>query len=179
MIARVLYEKGIVEYVEAAKKLKPQFPQVRFQLLGAFDEAGNVGIKKTLFQEWIKGGEIEHLGTSVDVAAVIAQADCVVLPSYREVTPKSLLEAAAMGKPIITTNVPGCKETVVNNQNGYLCEVKNAGDLAAKMKQLLQLPDEALNQMGQASRQLALSRFDEKIVINQYLKAINSVTGNI
>ena len=179
MIARVLYEKGIVEYVEAAKKLKPQFPQVRFQLLGAFDEAGNVGIKKTLFQEWIKGGEIEHLGTSDDVAAVIAQADCVVLPSYREGTPKTLLEAAAMGKPIITTNVPGCKETVVNNQNGYLCEVKNAGDLAAKMKQLLQLSDAELNQMGQASRQLALSRFDEKIVINQYLKAINAVTGNI
>lgn len=177
MIARVLYEKGIVEYVEAAKKLKQQFPQVRFQLLGAFDEAGNVGIKKALFQDWIKGGEIEHLGTSDDVAAVIGQADCVVLPSYREGTPKTLLEAAAMGKPIITTNVPGCKETVTAGQNGYLCEVKNAGDLAAKMAQLLQLSDGELKQMGAASRALALARFDEKIVINQYLKAINAISG--
>src|SRR5688572_21362605 len=79
MIARVLYEKGIVEYVEASKILKKKFPQVRFQLLGAYDEAGNVGIKKAVFEDWIKSGEVEHLGTSDDVAAFIDIADCVVL----------------------------------------------------------------------------------------------------
>ena len=177
MIARVLYEKGIVEYVEAAKILKKQFPEVRFQLLGAYDEAGNVGIKKTVFQDWIKGGEIEHLGTSDDVAGVIAKADCVVLPSYREGTPKTLLEAAAMGKPIIATNVPGCKDTVLDKQNGYLCEVKNAEDLAAKMAQMLQHSEAELAQMGNASRELALSRFDEKLVIGKYLDAINEIAA--
>src|SRR5688572_12525732 len=165
MIARVLYEKGIVEYVEAAKKLKQKYPQARFQLLGSFDEAGNIGIKKELFLDWIKGGEIEYLGTSDDVASVIAKADCVVLPSYREGTPKTLLEASAMGKPIVTTNVPGCKETVIDNLNGYLCEVRNAEDLASKMEKVLQLSETDLERMGQASRRLALDKFDEKHVI--------------
>lgn len=175
MISRVLYEKGIVEYVEAAKELKQKHPQARFQLLGAFDEAGNVGIKKTVFQDWIKGGEIEHLGTSDDVASIIAQADCVVLPSYREGTPKTLLEAAAMGKPIVTTNVPGCKETVKDTYNGYLCEVRSAADLAAKMEQVLLQSDQELERMGQNSRQFALEKFDEKHVINRYFNAIKEI----
>jgi glycosyltransferase involved in cell wall biosynthesis len=175
MIGRVLYEKGIVEYVEAAKKLKAQYPQARFRLLGSFDEAGNIGIKKTVFLDWIKGGEIEYLGTSDDVAAVIAEADCVVLPSYREGTPKTLLEAAAMGKPIVTTNVPGCKETVLDAQNGYLCEVRSADDLAAKMEKVLHLSEAELQQMGKASRQLALDKFDEKHVIRRYSQAIQAI----
>ncbi|KAA9324986.1 glycosyltransferase family 4 protein [Adhaeribacter soli] len=176
MIARVLYEKGIVEYVEAAKELKKKYPQIRVQLLGAFDEAGNIGVKRSVFEDWIKGGELEYLGTSDDVAAVIAKADCVVLPSYREGTPKTLLEAAAMGKPIVTTNVPGCKETVVDAQNGYLCEVRSGADLARKMEQVLQLSDAELQAMGHASRQLALDKFDEKHVINRYLQTINDIT---
>ncbi|MDX5348402.1 MAG: glycosyltransferase family 4 protein, partial [Hymenobacteraceae bacterium] len=178
MIARVLYEKGIVEYVEAAREVKKLHPQVHCQLLGFIDEAGNIGIKKAQLDEWIAEGVIDYLGTSDNVAAVIAGADCVLLPSYREGTPKTLLEAAAMGKPIITTNVPGCKEVVLNGENGFLCEVKSGKDLANKMLRMLSLSDAELQQMSRASRQLALTKFDERIVIDKYLSAIEAVTSS-
>ncbi|QMU30600.1 glycosyltransferase family 4 protein [Adhaeribacter radiodurans] len=175
MIARVLYEKGVVEFVEASRKLKQKYPQVRCQLLGGLDEAGNIGIKKNTFMAWVNEGAIEYLGTTDDVASVILESDCVVLPSYREGTPKTLLEAAALGKPIITTYVPGCKETVVNGENGYLCEVRNATDLATKMEQMYLLADSQLQQMGAASRRLAVTKFDEQLVIDKYLAVINSI----
>lgn len=175
MIARVLYEKGVVEYVEAARLIRARYPQVRVQLLGGIDESGNIGIKHAVFDPWVQQGTIEYLGTSDDVASHIAAADCVVLPSYREGTPKTLLEAAAMAKPLITTNVPGCKETVVDGHNGFLCEVRNAPDLADKMIRLYELSDRQLEQMGKASRHLAEEKFDERYVINKYLEAIRAV----
>lgn len=175
MIARLLYEKGVVEYVEAARLLRARYPQVRVQLLGGIDESGNIGIRRQLFEAWVAEGILEYLGTSDDVASHIAAADCVVLPSYREGTPKTLLEAAAMGKPLITTNVPGCKETVIDGHNGFLCQVRNAGDLADKMMRLYELPDQRLNQMGQASRRLAEEKFDERFVIDKYLEAIEDL----
>ncbi|MGV3639542.1 MAG: glycosyltransferase family 4 protein [Adhaeribacter sp.] len=178
MIARVLYEKGVVEYVEAARLLRARYPEVRVQLLGGIDESGNIGIKHAVFDTWVQEGAIEYLGTSDDVAGHIAAADCVVLPSYREGTPKTLLEAAAMGKPLITTNVPGCKETVVDGLNGYLCEVRNAQDLAQQMARLYELPDQQLHRMGQASRRLAEDKFDERYVINKYLQAIHETVSS-
>ena len=174
MIARVLYEKGIVEYVEAARHLKQKYPELKFNLLGGVDESGNIGVKRAILEGWIAEGIIEYLGTSDDVGAVIATADCVVLPSYREGTPKTLLEAAAMAKPIVTTNVAGCKETIIHNQSGYLCDVKSAEDLAAKMEQMYKLTDEELRKMGQAGRQLALDKFDEKHVIRKYIEAMEA-----
>ncbi|GEO02579.1 glycosyl transferase [Adhaeribacter aerolatus] len=176
MVARVLYEKGVVEYVEAARLIKAKYPEVRCQLLGAIDESGNIGIKKSVFQAWVEEGAIEYLGTSGTVEAHLAKADCVVLPSYREGTPKTLLEAAAMGKPIVTTNVPGCRETVIEGRNGFLCEVRNSQDLADKMMRMYQLPAAELEQMGKASRQLAEEKFDEKYVIDKYVTAIQSIT---
>jgi glycosyltransferase involved in cell wall biosynthesis len=175
MVARVLYEKGVVEYVEAARLLRARYPQVRVQLLGGIDESGNIGIKHAVFDPWVQEGAIEYLGISDDVASHIAAADCVVLPSYREGTPKTLLEAAAMGKPLITTNVPGCKETVLDGQNGFLCQVRDARDLAAQMMRLYELPDQQLERMGKASRRLAEEKFDERYVINKYLDAIRAV----
>ncbi|CAN5911264.1 glycosyltransferase family 4 protein [soil metagenome] len=175
MIGRVLHEKGVVEYVEASRLLQAEFPEVRFQLLGALDEAGNIGVKREVLERWVADGLLHYLGTTDDVAAVIAKADCVVLPSYREGTPKTLLEAAAMGKPLIATNVPGCKETVVDGRNGYLCEVKSALDLADKMRQMLHLDDASLHRMGRNSRTLAVEKFDERFVIKKYLEAIAEV----
>ncbi len=175
MIARVLYEKGVVEYVEAARIIRQKYPNVRVQLLGGIDESGNVGIKRAVFEPWVQEGAIEYLGVSDDVAAHIAKADCIVLPSYREGTPKTLLEAAGMGKPIITTNVPGCKETVIDGYNGFLCEVRNAVDLAQKMIEMYELSNAALERMSKASRQLAVEKFDERFVISKYLSAIQSV----
>ncbi|TGD81568.1 glycosyltransferase family 4 protein [Hymenobacter wooponensis] len=175
MIARVLYEKGVEEYFEAARIVREAMPGTRVQLLGGIDESGGVGVKRVVVEEWLRAGHVEYLGTSDNVAEHIAQADCVVLPSYREGTPKTLLEAAAMGKPIVTTNVPGCRETVVDGQNGLLCEVRNAQDLADKMLQILRLPDSGLQQMGRAGRQLAEQKFDEQIVLNKYLRVVEDV----
>ncbi|MDQ4141074.1 MAG: glycosyltransferase family 4 protein [Bacteroidota bacterium] len=179
MIARVLYEKGVVEFVEASRMIKQKYPQVRCQLLGGLDEAGNIGIKKATFMTWVNEGAIEYLGTTDDVASVILKSDCVVLPSYREGTPKTLLEAAALGKPIITTNVPGCKETVIDGENGYLCEVRNATDLALKMDLIYSLADDQLQRMGVASRRMAVTKFDEQFVINKYLAVINTIPAKV
>ncbi|MBD2714200.1 glycosyltransferase family 4 protein [Microvirga sp. STR05] len=175
MIARVLYEKGVEEYFEAARLVREAVPGTRIQLLGGIDESGGVGVKRAVFEQWLTAGNVEYLGTSDDVAAQIRQADCVVLPSYREGTPKTLLEAAAMAKPIVTTDVPGCRETVVDGQNGLLCEVRNAQDLAAKMLQILRLSDAELEQMGRAGRHLAETKFDERIVLNKYLQEVAAV----
>jgi glycosyltransferase involved in cell wall biosynthesis len=175
MVGRVLYEKGVLEYVEASRLILQQFPEVHFQLLGALDEAGNIGVKQQVLEGWVAEGLVDYLGTTDDVASVIATADCVVLPSYREGTPRTLLEAAAMAKPLIATNVAGCKDTIRVGENGYLCEVRNAEDLADKMKQMLLLNNEALERMGMASRQLAVEKFDERFVIDKYLEAIEAV----
>lgn len=175
MVARVLYEKGIVEYFEAARLVRQAVPGTRVQLLGGLDEAGGVGVARATFEEWLKAGDIEYLGRSDDVAAHIHQADCVVLPSYREGTPKTLLEAAACGKPIVTTDVPGCRETVQDGHNGYLCQVRSGEALAAKMLQVLRLPEADLQRMAQASRQLAETKFDEQIVLQKYLDAVAAV----
>ncbi len=178
MVARVLYDKGIAEFVQASKLVQAQYPEVKCQLLGKVDEQSRSGVKQYQLEEWLATGVIEYLGTTDDVAAVIQNADCVVLPSYREGTPRTLLEAAAMAKPLIATNVPGCREVVQHGINGYLCHVRNAHDLAGKMLQMLQLNDEDLKGMGQASRELAVTRFDDRIVIRQYLQAIDAVVNN-
>jgi glycosyltransferase involved in cell wall biosynthesis len=129
-------------------------------------------VPRATFEQWLAEGNVEHLGTSDNVAEHLHRADCVVLPSYREGTPKTLLEAAACGKPLVTTDVPGCRETVEHGRNGYLCQVKDAADLAAKLLQMAQLPPERLAVMGAASRELAEEKFDEKLVLREYLAAV-------
>lgn len=178
MIARVLYEKGIVEYFEAARALKAEYgDRVRCQLLGGLDEQGGVGVPRATFEGWLAAGTVEWLGTSDDVAAVIAQADAVVLPSYREGTPKTLLEAAAMGKPLVTTDVPGCREVVVEGENGFRCPARDGAALATAMRRLIAATDAELRRLGAASRQLAVTRFDQQVVIDRYLDAIARATG--
>jgi glycosyltransferase involved in cell wall biosynthesis len=178
MIARVLYEKGIVEYFEAARALRQQYgDRVRCLLLGGLDEQGGIGVPRATFESWLTDGAVEWLGTSDDVAGVIRTADAVVLPSYREGTPKTLLEAAAMGKPIVTTDVPGCREVVREGENGFLCPARDGAALAAAMRRVADLSDNDLRRLGHASRELAVTRFDERVVINSYLDAIARATG--
>ena len=174
MIARLLFDKGILEYIDAIKILKNKGVEAKFQLLGAIDTDRNLGISQNQLNEWINEGLVEYLGTTDNVAEVIAKADSVVLPSYREGTPRSLLEAAGMAKPIITTDIAGCKQTVDDGVNGLLCEVKNAEDLAAKMEQMLSFDDFELEAMGKASRKKVEEEFDEKIVIHKYMNIIQS-----
>ena len=178
MIARVLYEKGIAEYFEAARALKAEYGEkVRCLLLGGLDEQGGIGVPRATFEEWLREGTVEWLGTSDDVAAVIRPVDCVVLPSYREGTPKTLLEAAAMGKPIVTTDVPGCREVVIEGENGFLCPARDGAALAAAMRRVAALPAAERQRMGAASRLLAVTRFDQQVVIDAYLNAIARATN--
>ena len=174
MISRVLYDKGVKEYYEAAKLIKSKSSNVEFQLLGTHDVSKG-SLPKNEFQKWIDESIINYLGTTDNVAEMIRNSDCVVLPSYREGTPKTLLEALATGRPIITTNVPGCKETVLINENGYLCEPKNSNDLANKMFQMLDLNDSKLSKMAIISRELAEQKFDEQLVVKKYIDEVNGV----
>jgi glycosyltransferase involved in cell wall biosynthesis len=172
LIARMLKDKGIVEYVEAAKILKEKYKNVEFQLLGSLDAVNNTAIPKEQMQECVDNGFVNYLGVTDDVKEFIQIADCVVLPSYREGTPRTLLESASMSKPIVTTNVVGCKEVVDDGINGYLCEVRNAQDLADKMEMMLNLSENERKSMGKAGRVKMVDEFDEGIVIGKYLEAL-------
>ena len=172
LIARLIYDKGIVEYIEAIRLLKSKGIDAKFQLLGAIEEDANLGISKPQLEAWIAEGLVEYLGVSDDVPAIINEADCIVLPSYREGTPRVLLEAASMSKPLIATNVPGCKQTIDDGVNGFLCELQDSPDFAAKMELMTQLSNEELMVMGQKSRKKAEIEFDEKLVVQKYMDAI-------
>ena len=173
LIARMLKDKGVVEFVNAAQLLKESGVKAEFCLLGFLDVENPAAISSEQMKQWTDQGFVKYLGTSDDVREHIAVADCIVLPSYREGTPRTLLEAAAMAKPIITTDVVGCKEVVEHGVNGFLCEVKNAEDLALKMKEMLFLSEEQRKLMGQNGRINMEKEFDEQIVIHKYLKAID------
>lgn len=175
LISRLITDKGIMEYVEAVRKLKSKGVAARFQILGAKDPEHARGIKLSVIDEWIKTGTIEYLGTSDDVRHFINQADCVVLPSYREGTPRTLLEAAGSSKPIVATDVPGCYHVVEDNYNGLLCKLKNADDLALKMEQMLALDNTTLKKFGENGRKKIEFEFDEKIVITKYLQEISQL----
>ena len=175
MISRLILDKGVLEYLEAAKTLKKRGFNVRIQLLGAKDPNHRRGINSDLIDKLILESGVEYLGTSYDVVPIINQADCIVLPSYREGTPRTLLEAAGCAKPIVATNVPGCNNIVQDGINGYLCIEKSADDLMNKMLKMLDLSSAELNRMGLKSREIAEERFDEMIVINKYVDAIHKL----
>ncbi len=175
LIARLLKDKGILEYIDAIKIIKAKHNDIEFQILGAVGVANKTAITKEELQVWIDKDLLTYLGTTDNVQDVIAKVDCVVLPSYREGTPRSLLEASAMQKPIIATNVVGCKEVVDDGINGYLCEVKNAQDLANKMELMINLSESEREAMGKAGREKIIKEFDEKIVIDKYLANIREI----
>ncbi len=175
MVARMLKDKGVEEYVQAARLLKSKHLQVECALLGFIDADNPNAIKAKQIQDWVDEGVVGYWGTSKDVREQLLLADCVVLPSYREGTPRSLLEAAAMGRPLITTDVPGCREVVHHGVNGLLCQPSDANDLAKQMISLLSMTDKKIQEMGNASRQLMELNFGEQRVIEQYSKALNEL----
>ncbi len=175
LIARMLWDKGVGEFIEAARLLKHSGANFDFYLLGFLDVQNPAAISRKQMDDWLDEGVVRYLGVSDDVRAEITAADCVVLPSYREGTPRSLLEAAAMGRPIITTDATGCREVVEDGVNGYLCRIKDATDLANKMAQMaVLLPIERV-EMGARGRKKIECEFDERIVIEKYLVTIASV----
>ena len=173
LIARMIWEKGIGEYVQVARDIKKRYPNVEFCLLGFLDVQNPSAITKREMDEWVDEGVVNYLGVSDRVDKVIQSADCVVLPSYyREGTPKTLLESGSCGKPIITTDNVGCRDVVDHGVNGYLCEPRSWEDLRDKIEMFLALsPQDRLN-MGRESRIKIRREFDESIVINKYLDAI-------
>jgi len=173
LIARMLWEKGVGEFVEAARIIKHDHPHVTFQLLGFLDVQNPSAVPRAKVNQWVQEGVIQYLGTSDDVRVQLSRADCVVLPSYyREGVPRTLLEAAAMCRPIITTDWVGCREVVDHGINGYLCAPRSAVDLAEKMKCLIRLPPESRVEMGKQGRLKVEREFDEQLVIKQYLREI-------
>jgi glycosyltransferase involved in cell wall biosynthesis len=179
----MLWDKGVGEYIEAARALRkshlPLETAVEFALLGFLDVKNPAAISRDQMNSWVDEGVVKYLGSTDDPRPFIADADCVVLPSYREGTPRSLLEAAAMARPIITTDVEGCREVVDDGINGLLCQVRSGEDLAKKMSQMLSLSDEEREQMGQAGRAKVERQFDEQIVIDRYLSVLERVCSNI
>lgn len=172
--ARLLRDKGVVEFVEAARMLLTEGYKVECQLLGFMDVANRTAISRQELDDWEKADLVRYLGAVDDVRPHLAGADCVVLPSYREGMPRSLLEAASMAKPIITTDAPGCRNVIDSGTTGLLCRPRDAADLADKMRIMLQLPKAELQQMGRKGREKMLREFDEKIVLDQYLQAIQA-----
>ena len=187
-IGRLLGDKGLIELVQAVRILAESYadgrmaegegrglprPSPRLLILGPDGGSNPTAIAPSLLAQWRQDRQLELLGPTDDVRPYIARADCVVLPSYREGTPRSLLEAAAMGKPLIATDVPGCRQVVQHGHNGYLCRVKDPQDLARVMYDLIQLPPEQRDAMGKASRKLAENTFDENLVVQKYLDALD------
>lgn len=176
MIARLLRDKGVEEYVAAARLVKAKSPDTRFQLLGAVDAANRTAIDGAIVKSWQDDGTIEYLGTTGDVRPHIASAQCVVLPSYREGAPRTLIEAAAMARPLIATDVPGCRSVVENGVSGFLCEARSGESLAAACLEFLALPHSQQRRMGREGRTKMETEFDEAFVIKAYRKAIDDLT---
>nr|WP_298248835.1 glycosyltransferase family 4 protein [uncultured Halomonas sp.] len=158
LIARLLGDKGVREYVAAAAQVREHYPEAVFCLAGDIDTNPD-SITRQELNEWRSAGHIEYLGHLDDVRPAIADASVYVLPSYREGTPRTVLEAMAMGRPIITTDAPGCRETVVEGENGYLVPVKAVQELAEAMIQFIEAP-ELVARMGARSRDIAVDKYD-------------------
>ncbi len=175
LVARLLWDKGIGEYVQAARKMRQLNPNVRFQLLGFVDVANPSAISRAQVESWVAEGIIEYLGVTDDVRPFLAQASCVVLPSYREGVPRSLLEAAAMALPVITTDAPGCRDAVVDGETGFLCRVKDAQDLFDKLDCFVSLSHKQRQTMGQLGRAFVEKNFNEQFVLQRYLETARFV----
>jgi glycosyltransferase involved in cell wall biosynthesis len=170
LIARLIKDKGILEYAEAARILKRKYGNAEFWLLGPVDT--NPGaIEEETLKAWEKEGNIKYLGMSWEVRPFLAEANVYVLPSYREGTPRSVLEAMATGRPVVTTDAPGCRETVVDGENGFLVKVKDVKSLARSMEKFITDP-ELIETLGRRGRALAEQKYDVRKVNSDIMKAM-------
>lgn len=173
LVARMLSDKGVNEFVDAARMIRKKYKNVCFQLLGPVDVENNTAISRAAIDQWVAEGVVEYFPPVDDVRGFIERADCVVLPSYREGLPGTLLEAAAMSKPLIATDTAGCRDVVIDGVNGYLCEVADAEDLASKLEIMINHSNDERLEMGEASRKHVVDNYGEDRVIDCYLSAIN------
>jgi glycosyltransferase involved in cell wall biosynthesis len=175
LFGRLLGHKGVREYVHAARLLRTEGKKFEAQLMGFLDVENPSAISEKEVKAWVDGGDIVFLGNADDVRPAVANADCVVLPSYREGLPKALLEAASMAKPVIATDVPGCRDVVVDGVTGFLVCARDPRGLADAMSRVLELGPERRAEMGIAARKRVLMHFDEQIVVKAYLDALATI----
>lgn len=176
-VARLLFDKGITEYVAAARMLKEKYGNIDFNVLGYLNVKNPSAVSEAQLKAWVDSGVIRYLGHVDDVRPVLLTQDCVVLPSYREGMSTTLMEAAALGRPLIASDVAGCRELVDHGYNGFLCASKNPVDLAEKMERFILLPKAERIKMGAAGRQKMLAEYSDTRVIQIYLKYINRIAG--
>jgi glycosyltransferase involved in cell wall biosynthesis len=170
MIARVIKDKGVIEYLKASQQLKQEYPKLRFALLGSFDIQNRGVLSKEILNEY---PHIHYLDKTDNVQSVLHTSKVVVLPSYREGLSRVLIEAGACGKVCITTNTPGCKDVITNMYNGLICEPKNVDSLKKSMSDFLKLTHETVRQMEENSRKRIIEMFSSKIIIQMYLQLIS------
>lgn len=173
---RLLREKGIQLFSEAARIIKEQRADVKFSVLGFLDRANPDSITKEELDFWVSSGWISYLGHTDDVRSHVYRASCVVLPStYREGVPRSLLEAASMGRPIITTNAIGCRDAVIDGISGYICRPNSKEHLIERIFEFLLLNQQQRIEMGKAGRKMIEENFSEEVVLNEYLDILKFV----
>lgn len=178
LAGRLLWDKGIAEYVEAARHVRARHGFARFDILGFIEPAGPAAVPRSTLDGWVAEGVVAYRGVTDDVRPAMLGADCVVLPSYYpEGVPRSLLEAAALGRPIVTTNSVGCRDAVDDGVTGYLALPRDASDLADKLVRLAALPEVERNAMGQAARLKMEREFDESRVLDRVIVAIERAAG--
>ena len=173
LVARLIKEKGVFEYVESARRLKTINPSLSFRILGPLAPRRSNGVTDEELKVWEDDGVVEYLGNTSDVRPYLSDADCLVLPTYYgEGVPRSILEAAATGRIVITTDSPGCREAVIDGTTGFLCAQKDIDDLVLAMTRATTISKSERIKMGCAARNLILEKFDERIVINSYMNQL-------
>lgn len=178
MMGRLLWDKGVREYAEAARMVRERHPTARFTMLGFVDVPNRTAVGKNDIDIWSKEGVIDYLPACEDVRPHIEAADCVVLPSYREGLPRALLEGAAMARPLIATNVPGCRDVIQDGVNGYSCVVRDAASLAEAMIQIIDAGSDRRRQMGREGRRMVEARFGQELVVQSYLEAVEAALAS-
>ena len=178
-ISRLVKDKGVMEFVEAASLLKGDNPNAEFHIIGPLWGGNKKSLTVTAeeLNSWIEKKWIVYHDKQKDVRPYMADADCVVMPSYREGMSNVLLEAASMARPLITTNVTGCRDIVDDGVNGFLCNVKDGKDLAEKMKKMMSLSAGEREEMGKKGREKMIQEFDKRIVVKSYIQAIDEVVN--
>lgn len=178
-IGRLLKDKGINEFIEAARKVKQEKKHVKFEVIGEFDTNNPSTINKESFAQWVEEGVIDYKGFVKDIRPYIAASDCIVLPSYREGMPRTLLEGMAMGKPLIASDVPGCRETIIHGQNGFLVNLDDKEALTTCISEFSELPEERRKEMGQTGRSMSIKYYNDKLIANQIYDIINPVIHEV
>jgi len=176
MVARLLWDKGVLEFVGAARQIKNKYPDVIFTLAGFAEETNSRTVPEELISEWHNEGVINFVGRLEDVRPLLRESHCVVLPSYyREGIPRILIEAAATGRPVITTDSIGCRNAVIDGVTGILCAPRDEESLRQAMEITLSLSLGQLSIMGRNAREMVEQKFDEAIIVNMYQECLKKI----